>query len=336
MKTLISATLVLLCWTDAPAQVAASGNTAAPAASPMQQRYAITAAQPSVSIAQTPKIEVNGFQWSGDAGDRAQDAVLVVGGPDLKPETLATLTEDLTVMCRIFDKALQPRGRSTAATFSSGRRGALNSWFLQQTGRTQGLYVDGYGAVFFVGVDFPLVAPPQQNAPAEAQDAGDRVWSQTVDELRGRPDVDTTDEARPSYDPQKVDTLKATLIKTLRHAANLRMSPQEQITVVAGSQNQGSMVGVQQRLHFLYQQSANRRATLTPSGTYRLDKPAADPAATLVLRVVKSDLEALAAGTLSAEQFAPKVLTFWSWTQPPAPESPANPTKTVAPGAIQR
>ena len=329
MKTLMSAILVLLCWTDAPAQVAASSGSAAPAAS-VQQWSATTATQPGVSISQSPMVTVNGLSFSGDAGDRARDAVLVVPGPDLKSEALATLTEDMTVMCRIFDKTLRPRGRSTSAVFSTGRVRALNQWFAQQTTRTEGLYVDGYGAVFFVSVDFPLVAPPQQNEPTQAQEATDHVWSQTVDELRGRPDVPTTDQAGPAYDAQKVDTLRATLIKTLRHAANLRLSPQDQVTVVAGSQNQGPMASVQQRLHFLYQQSAGRRATLTPSNAYRVDKPAADPAATLVLRVAKADVEALAAGTLTAEQFAPKVAVFWSQTQPPAAEPPL--TQPTSPG----
>ena len=37
-----------------------------------------------------------------------------------------------------------------------------------------------------------------------------------------------------------------------------------------------------------------------------------DPAATLVLRISKADVDALAAGKLTAEQFAPKVQTLWS------------------------
>ena len=336
MKTLVSVTILLLCWTDAPAQVAVPGNSAAPAAWPVLQQPATTTASAAPSRLDSAMIAVNQLQQPGDAGDRARDAVLIVPGPDLKPETLTTLTDDMTVMCRIFDKALYPRGRSTATTFYPGRSGTLGPWFLQQTGRTQGLYIDGYGAVFFAGVDFPLVAPPQQNEPAKAQDATDHVWSQTVDELRGRPDAPSADEARPAYDPQKVDALKATLIKTLRHAANLRLGPQDRVTVVAGSQNQSSTVGVQQHLRYLYQRSSGRRSTVTPSDTPRPDSPAADSAATLVLRVAKADLDALAAGKLTPEQFAPKVAVFWSWTQPQVPESPATPSKAATPPGTSR
>jgi len=333
MKTFISAAVVLLALTDAPAQVAVSTGTPAPAAAPLQQWSTIATNQPGLSSFPTSMTVASGLQQSGDAGDWARDAVLVVPGPDLKAETLAALTEDMTVMCRIFDKALQPRGRSTAATFYSNRPGALNHWLLHQAGRTQGLYVDGYGAVFFVAVDFPLVAPPQQNEPAKAQEATDHLWSQTVDELRGRQDAGATDEAQPAYDSQKVDTLKATLIKTLRHAANLRLGPQEQVTVVAGSQDQSSTVGVRQQLRYLYPRSAGRRSTATPYNTDRPDDPVADPAATLVLRVSKAELDALAAGTLTAEQFAPKVAAFWSWTQP---ASPATPSQSVTPAPATR
>ncbi len=332
MKTFISAAIVLLALTDAPAQVAVSTGTAAPAAAPVQQWSTIATNQPGVSGFATPMTVASGLQQSGDAGDHAHNAVLVVPGPDLKAQTLAALTEDMTVMCRIFDKALQPRGRSTAATWSyTNRPGAMNHWFVHQGGQTQGLYVDGYGAIFFVGVGFPLVAPPTQNEPAKAQDTTDRVWSQTIDELRGRRDVDAAAEAQATYDPQKVDTLKATLIKTLRHAANLRLGPQEQVTVVAGNQNRSSSVGVQQQLRFLYERSAGRRQVVTPSGADRPDKPAADPAAGLVLRVTKADLDALAAGTLTAEQFAPKVATFWSWSEADTPASPATGTKATVP-----
>jgi len=336
MKTLISATILLLCWTDAPAQVAVSSSSSAPAALSVQQQPATTTPDAALSKLQSAMIEVNQLPQAGDAGDRARDVVLVVPGPDLKPEMLAGLTEDMTVMCRIFDKALAPGGRSTGTTLYTGRAGALSQWFLKQTGRTRGLYVDGYGAVFFVGVDFPLVAPPQQNEPAKAQDATDRVWSQAVDELRGRQDVHATDKTWPAYDPQKVDTLKATLIKTLRHAANLRLGPQDQVTVVAGSQNQSSTAAVQQQLRHLYQRSAGRRPTPTPSNANRPDNPAADPAATLVLRVAKADLDALAAGKLTAEEFSPKVAVLWSWTRPQVPESPATPSPVVTPTPASR
>ncbi len=50
-------------------------------------------------------------------------------------------------------------------------------------GRPKPLYIAGYGAMFFIQVDFPLLAPPEkaQEQPAEAQE--DTVWAQTKQSL---------------------------------------------------------------------------------------------------------------------------------------------------------
>ena len=51
----------------------------------------------------------------------------------------------------------------------------------------------------------------------------------------------------------------------------------------------------------------------------------ADPAATLVLRASKADVDALAANKLTADQFAAKVQTLWSATQPQTSDAPPTP-----------
>ena len=171
----------------------------------------------------------------GDLEDQAREMVLVVPGPDLKPEALTAITEDLTVMCRILDKTLYPGKRSTGASIYMGKGSSLGRLLMQQTGRSQGLYLDGYGVVFFVQVDFPLVPPPQQKEEPKPDESADRVWSQTMNELRGQEEKRDAEKTGPAYDAQKVESLKATLIKTLRHAANLRVRPDDQITLVVGS-----------------------------------------------------------------------------------------------------
>lgn len=329
MKTFASVTILLTCFTGAFAQAPTPVPSAGTASSgvPMSQATTI---QPAAYGSPSAVAAVDQLQQTLEAADETPSVVLIVPGPDIKPGTLASLTEDMTVMCRVFDKALSPGRRSSTRSFSYGRAGALSQWFGQEPGQTQGLYLDGYGAVFFVGVDFPLVAPPQQNEQAKAQESGDRVWSQsgdrvwsqTVDELRGRPAVDPTGQAVPAYDPQKVDSLKANLIKTLRHAANLRLGPQDQVTVVVGARNEGAQAGAWQHLRYMRQPNAGRRV-VPSSNSNRADGPAADPAATLILRVAKTDLDALAAGPLSPDQFASKVVVLWSTPQAQAAPTPA-------------
>ena len=65
---------------------------------------------------------------------QAQETVLVVPTPDLPAESLADLTEDLTVMCRIFDKSLAPSRASTG--FAYGNRGDVFGYSIGQQTRS--------------------------------------------------------------------------------------------------------------------------------------------------------------------------------------------------------
>jgi hypothetical protein len=333
MRILVPATILLISLSNAMAQAPAKP----PRTVPSSNAPVVVPSAAQDSRAQAPaelNIALNtAEQQIGSVEDQARETVLVVPGPDLTPDALAGLTEDMAVMCRIFDKALYPSTRATSA-YTYSMRGNDLAFVTrlggQPSGRTQGLYLDGYGAVFFVQVDFPLVAPQQQKQEAKPEESADRVWSQTMNELRGQEPTPTTANAAPAYDAQKVDNLKATLIKTLRHAANLRLRPEDQVTVVAGSPRQASSTAMQ-RVHYLFQRSnfGPRPPGTTPAMTNRAENPVPDPAATLILRTVKSDVDALAAGKLAADQFAPKVATLWSWLPPQAPErtpQPATPT----------
>ncbi len=134
--------------------------------------------------------------------DQGYESVLVVPTPDLPPESLADLTDDLTVMCRIFDKSLPP-ARSGGLSYGGGggyggtlgggggyggRSDVFRFGLGPQSQRTQGLYLDGYGALFFLHVDYPLVpTEPAQAAQAKPKESRDTVWSQTVKEMSGQP-----------------------------------------------------------------------------------------------------------------------------------------------------
>ncbi len=177
----------------------------------------------------------------------------------------------------------------------------------------------------------PEQGPPSTEQEAQPQEPADRVWSQTMGEIRGQQEPREVGEAGPAYDAQKVENLKATLVRTLRHAANLRVRPQDQITVVVGTESLPSTGAVYHRLEYLYRGSSARRPVVASSNAARPDHPAPDPAATFVLRTGKSDLDALAAGKMTAEQFAAKVATVWSQAQPQAPESPSTQPTTPYP-----
>jgi hypothetical protein len=259
---------------------------------------------------------------------QAQETVLVVPTPDLPAESLADLTEDLTVMCRIFDKSLAPSRASTGFTY--GNRGDVFSYSIgQQTRSTQGLYLDGYGALFFVHVDYPLVpTEPQEQSQAKAKDSADAVWSATVKEMSGQPGEDQqAARSAQAYDPQKVENLKKAAINILAHASNIRMRrPQDVVTLVIGAldDSRGS--------------SYRRYSTLGRNTPAAAPRPKPQPtvrspaAALLVMRVTKADVDALAQGQLTAAQFTEKVQTISTLisTGPAAvPQSASTPANAV-------
>jgi hypothetical protein len=271
---------------------------------------------------------------------QAQQTVLVVPTPDLTPDSLVELTEDMTVMCRIFDKALLP-SRVNVGT-SDGARSRILRYLTNEVDQqtAQGLYLDGYGALFFIDLDYPL-APPEQEEPAkpEPQEPTDSVWTQTIAEMAGQP----SDEGRtvPIYDPQKVATLKRTLTRTLAHAANIRMRrPQEFITLVVGALDDDNAAS-----YSIYEaRTAGRGVSVTPSTRGRRTygwrslatsgtRPA--PAALMVMRVAKAEVDAFAKGQLTLAQFTDKVQTLWSWPNwgPPTDDQRTVPSTDIEPAA---
>ncbi len=255
--------------------------------------------------------------------DQAQENVLVVPTPDLPVESLADLTEDLSVMCRIFDKSLPPAGSG----FAYGDRGDSLRWVIGQQGRgTQGLYLDGYGALFFVRVDYPLAPTDKQDATqAQPKESVDSVWSQTVREMSGQAAEEPQGSRNaPAYDAQKVENLKKTLVKTLAHASNIRMRrPQDAITLVVGALDETRSWGSGRRPGRTTGISGSWGVPGQP-GTGAVRAAARNPAgALLILRVTKADVDAFAKNQLTLIQFTDKVEILFSPSISGTPAAPA-------------
>jgi len=257
--------------------------------------------------------QVNAARYRDDPWEKAVQTVLVVPGPDLPAANLATITEDMTVMCRILDQALVP------ALIPSDTVRFFDPFDRHHTAdrpETQGLYLDGYGALFFVQVNFPLAPSQTEPQPPKAEPSTDPVWSRAVDELRGTPQ--RPPQAVAEYDAQKVENLKAAVLKSLRHASNMRVrGPQDAITVAIRVSSAAGYA-------FVYtDQQGSARTQVEPTGI--------DRSIVLVLRTSKADVDALAQGGLTAEQFATKVQLLRSWTN--ASSQGTSSTSLVIPSA---
>jgi hypothetical protein len=243
--------------------------------------------------------------------EQTQENVLVVPTPDLPAENQAELTEDLSIMCRIFDRSVPAAGG--AVGFAYGDRVDSLRWVIGQQSRgTQGLYLDGYGALFFIRIEYPLVPTEKEDTgQAKPEEPVDSVWSQTAREMSGQPrDEPQSDRNAPGYDSQKVENLKKTLVKTLAHASNIRMRrPQDVITLVAGawSDSRGSVYGRYRSTGWSASATAPRPGAAKPPSAAR--NPTA---ALLIMRVTKADVDAFAKSQLTLAQFTEKVQILFS------------------------
>jgi len=186
---------------------------------------------------------VNGVVFTTNRGNRAGEPVLVVPGREVEPQSFDPLVEDLSIMSRIIQKSLSD-GYPLLADMS-----AMNSLLINLTGQSPGsgprlffpvtrrpkpMYIGGYGALFFLQVDFPLLPPREQLEQAAAERA-DPVWAETRRSLFEPQTVILPDDAPPAepYDEGKVQMLKDKLKTVMRHAANIRaLEPNEWLVIV--------------------------------------------------------------------------------------------------------
>ncbi len=261
----------------------------------------VKAAQKQIEL-QIPKIEVS-VPHIPLLGHSGGGAVLVVPAAELEPEDLAEITEDMTVMSRIFDNKL------SQARLTTGRVGwyveDYNPFFWRDSGTTEALYLEGYAALFLIKVNFPLSPTPEAKEEKETQEEEDidPLWKETKQEIYAPEEAGRrrrTDRPEEKYDAEKVEELKETLIKALKHAANIRgLKPDESVilTVTGKAGQSGPFVtGV-------YKSGDSKYITTT--GSAGAGSGSLSPTV-LTIRAKKSDIDDFAEGKLSFEKFTEK------------------------------
>lgn len=240
-------------------------------------------------------------------------AVLVVPTAEIKTEDILAITEDMSVMSRIFERNLE-RARIGAAGTSlfNPRQDVLSRFLVGGRQTTQSMYLQGYGALFLMAVDFPLSPGPQVQEEKQTQEDEDvdQVWERTRIEMYEPEKVDRrrrTDRPQEKYDGLRVENFKTTLIKALKHAANIRsLKPDESVVItVTGSGGSATLVGEAT--------SAKTKIFVVGSDgeTRIIQEPTSRGAAlfptVLVMRARKSDIDEFAKGDLDLDQFRQRV-----------------------------
>jgi len=226
-------------------------------------------------------------------------------------QSLADMSEDLNVMARILEKALKPgAGKSGSAVY-------IPSPFGGSAGAPRNLYIEGYGALFLLNVNFPLVAPPApKKEEAETKEQGDSEWEVTKRELYQppgsgfdfkQPHVISSGRTAEKYDPEKVETLKKDLIEAFKNAAHIRKLKSDEVvtvTVLAPGPVVESKVATLPRMT-----SAPKPAApdFKPIPKRAIRTASESRGAKLILRAKKSDIDAFQKDKLNLDDFRKKV-----------------------------
>lgn len=238
---------------------------------------------------------------SGLRSNSKSGAVLVIPSAQMKPEDTATLIEDMTIMSRIFDKKLSDRNLiPPGRTFWRGWSiDPFDSFFSTDTRTTEAIYLEGFGCLFLVNVDFPLSAPPQDEA-AKPKDGTDQVWAETQDQMYNplAKDAYKQGDRSQKYSSEKVDDLLTTLIRSLKHTGNIRgLKADESVTImVRGGEITVSLVEKASPLAAEYQRLTGELTSLQPTF--------------LTIRATKQDIDSFAKAELDYDQFRKRILTL--------------------------
>jgi len=250
------------------------------------------------------------FRVFGPAGSRT----LVIPKDNEDSKELGETEEDLKVMARILEKAASTRDERNGQAM-----GILVHPFGQAS--PQNLYIEGYGALFFLNINYPLVAPPVENKEdGESKEQPRSEWQETHDELfrpRGsepEPFGKTMPGPPPEkYDPEKIETLKKNLISALKNASNVRaLKSDESVTIVVTSHAGpigGKMVSrVTVEGQSSSQSGAKKSSRTIPARTIRT--PGGAAGAKLIIRAKKSDINAFQDNKMDLDEFRKKVSLF--------------------------
>jgi len=248
--------------------------------------------------------------------------IFVVPASEMKAEDLIAIVEDMRVMSRIFDKELgsSQRGISLGAGFD------FNFIGLGGAPSTEAIFLQGYGVLFLMNVDFPLSPSVEEEKETErkTEEQVDELWKETRQEIYEPEKAGRTSggEEEEEYDEKKVEEMKETLIKALKHASNIRnlKADESVILTVTGSGDSSGIVikSVSGANQVLVKGREGRYRSYGSGGGGGYGSGYAGPSleeagfssAVMTIRVKKSDVDAFVKGRLGFDEFRQKVQIF--------------------------
>jgi len=258
-------------------------------------------------------------RWSIQSSGVA--SVLVIPSAEIETKDLLTINEDLNIMLRIFETNLQKARIITTGVRILGDAAIYGRLFSGRGNSSiQSLYLQGYGVLFMMKVDFPLSPGPQAQQQDEAekeQERGDKVWDDMRRQLYEPEELakSKTGDSAEKYDAEKVENLKTALIKALKHAANIRnLKPDEwAVLTITGSGESDDVQtvvlkggGKSDSTRQILVRDKNTGITKIVEGNSLRDLGLSSPTV-LVIRAKKSDIDSFSKDDLDLEQFRGRV-----------------------------
>lgn len=268
-------------------------------------------------------------------GNAPRNPRMVHFGPVQKPAEEA-LDEDLTVMALLLQKAVDRSGEDREPSYRMG----IPMW-LQSHDQPDSSYIDGFGALFQLGVNFPLVPAPARETRARETTRGND-WETARRELQGNLENEAPQgwafpaETGAEYDAERVEALKKEILMTLKNGSNVHtLAANDYLAVIIAGPPparreapEGSGEGAANALR---RPGSTGPAPFAPAGSVENAwagqrdsmprRPAPPPLgdlpmmgrlfrspneSILAIRVRKSDADAFASGQLGYDQFKEK------------------------------
>jgi hypothetical protein len=267
---------------------------------------------------------VASVQGPASQGIGAAADILVIPTRQVDAPAFAETKEDMRIMLQILREKISEPRTILGVLYDFGD-------FFGPGGRQpEALYLQGYGAVFVLEVSFPLSpgATSRSVDANEPQQRLDPVWQRAQRQLYAPPGGRVTPA---QADPASFEQFKDDMVKTLKHATNIRhLGPEESVilTVVgqmqdpAGALNRmsggpysgGFVSGGGFSAHssggtIIYSDSSSYGRVGGSVSRRRMPAAAATPTV-LTIQATKANIDAFAQGDLDFEQFNARIKTF--------------------------
>jgi hypothetical protein len=266
--------------------------------------------------------------YSSAIAPTASRKLLVVPAAEIKAQDIAEIIEDMQIMSHILDERFKETRRVQGAFTDFG------DFFGRDNRATEATYLQGYGVLFSMEVNFAFSPPPKPQGQETKQPAenADSTWQRAKQQVfspgdsRGPGGSGSSEE----YNSQMVEELKRDLITTLKHAANIRGVQAEELVILTviggGRQSRGVYGGGGYMMGGMGGasvsggggmmgggMSGSMGGGMMSGGMGGMSSPgemSVSPATVLTIRAKKSDIDAYAKGELDFEQFNQKVDIF--------------------------